>query len=90
MAFYSFPITYYSRKNVSYEEVKNIYLKSWNRKIYSKNTILDLFKINDFECTVKVRYIWQNKDGTGGEVESQINFKFNEDYKLISQTPIKN
>lgn len=87
---YRFPITYYSNTTASFDEVEKIYINSWNKKIFSQNTILDLMEINDYSCIVKVNYVWRNKDGSEGEIESYIKFVFDSEYKIVSQTPADN
>ena len=82
---YGFPIKYYSKDAQYYDDMKSVYSKSWAKKVYSENSILNFEKINDYECQVRIGYVWENKDGTSGEIEALMRYRFDYDYNIVSE-----
>lgn len=83
--FYSTDLkNYWSFKNPSYSKLKKEYTSSWNRTMYSKNTILDIVKINDYTFDVNIDFEFlQYNHENAKNVNSVLRFILDENGKII-------
>lgn len=84
---YSFPVDYWSKGYRSYDDMKSLFDNAWDKKVYSKNSILELVPINDNACSVKIRYEWETKDERGkiNTIDCTMEYSFDEAYKITSE-----
>lgn len=84
-SFYSTDLKrYWTFKYPSYSKLKKEYTSSWNRTIYSKNTIQDIVKINDFTYDVNIDFEFlQYNHENAKNVKSVLRFILDENGKII-------
>lgn len=67
---------YYGHNNPTYTSLQNVYQKAWNATPYSKNSFINIDRINGNEFFVKINYEW-SKNSNPSEVKSKYdNLKF--------------
>ena len=83
-SFYSTDLKrYWTFKYPSYSKLKKEYTSSWNRTIYSKNTIQDIVKINDFTFDVNIDFEFlQYNHENSKNVNSVLRFVLDQNGKI--------
>ena len=67
---------YYGHNNPTYTSLQNVYQKAWNATPYSKNSFINIDRINGNEFFVKINYEW-SKNSNPSDVKSKYdNLKF--------------
>ena len=87
LEYYHFPIIkYWDRKNLTKNDLRKIYLKSWKNNEYSKNEVQEIKELGKSEYVVTTKYDYQRnfKNKNINSILSDIKFIFNEKGKIIS------
>jgi hypothetical protein len=87
LTFYQFPIlNYWNEKNLSKNNLKEIYLSSWNKNEFSKNEIQSIKEISKYQylLTTKYDYTKSLKNKSINSILSEIQFTFNKEGKITS------
>jgi hypothetical protein len=87
LTYYQFPIlNYWNEKNLSKNNLKEIYRSSWNKNEYSKNQVQNIKEISKYQylLTTNYNYTKSLKSENINSILSDIQFTFNEDGKITS------
>ncbi len=87
LSYYQFPIlNYWNKKNLSKNNLKEIYLSSWNKNEFSKNEIQNIKEISRYQylLTTKYDYTKSLKSERINSILSDIQFTFNKGGKITS------
>ena len=90
-SFYSTDLKrYWAFKYPSYSKLKKEYTSSWNRTVYSKNTIQEIVKINDFTFDVYIDFEFlQYNHENPKNVNSVLRFMLDDSGKIIELFGVK-
>jgi hypothetical protein len=83
---YAFPVKkYWNHENLSKNELEKSYKKAWKIIQHSKNQIIELKKVDNFNfvLTTQFKYKLKNRNNES-TVESKLKFKLNGDGKIVS------
>ena len=83
---YSFPVkNYWNQQNITKSDLKKAYANAWEKVEYSRNYVVEIEKLNNFNFILTTQFIYKlKKKKNESTVRSKLNFKLNNDGKIVS------